>query len=100
MNRHHMVRHMQRQLTHPPHELWHGQGVCIIAIDAIESNHPEAIEGVALLDGNTVFLAFGSDIFVFPDLPPAVVSTIKLGQSGVVEFGPEGPRRETPIALV
>ena len=90
---------MKRQLTPLPYELWSGEGVCILATDAVDGFVDETDEGFALLDVRDVHFVFGARVYVFLDLPVAAMETIQRGASGVVEFGPQGPVRETPIRI-
>lgn len=84
-----------RQQTPLSFEIWSGPGVCILAIDALD--HPE--EGIAFLSGEDVLYAVGGRVYALQALSAQTRALIQLGQSGIVEFGPEGPFRETPIEL-
>ena len=89
-----MVIPMTRQPSTHPCDFWLASGVCIIAIDS--DGDPDAPRR-AWISGASVAFERGAESLFFHELPPEALSEIARGSSAVVEFGPLGPERETPI---
>lgn len=87
---------MKRQVKTLNHDLWRSSEGLVIAIDSLPGNALSA-SFHAWLDGDMAMLMRDGEFFALEGLEPQDVAMIRSGKAIVVEFSPEGPRREASV---
>lgn len=87
---------MKRQAKPLSHDLWRSSEGLAIAVDS-QPNKPLSESFHAWLDGDRALLVIDGELFALEGLEPQDVAMVLSGRATVVEFSPEGPRREAPI---